>query len=283
MNDLPREKLRELIVEYGRSLCADPRRCEAFLKDYCGQYKREIFALVIAQKNRVADDLLKTSAGMPQSLILARLIKRMEDELGLAENVAQWAVESWALALEIIEQPLSIVAPSVPQLPLIPEQPQVAYIKSSNVSSDKLREPLQKISSIVALINDIIDQIDILALNAAIQASIMGKAGRGFTSVADEIQRLAEQSRNAIKQIEIKMKNFQLSDFFQEIGGFVELINDITKKINILAVKAAVEAARAGEQGRGFAVVAGEIRRLEKQSNDATKHIEILINAIKIE
>jgi hypothetical protein len=43
MNDLPRQKLRELIVEYGRSLCDDPRRCEALLKDYCGQHKREIF------------------------------------------------------------------------------------------------------------------------------------------------------------------------------------------------------------------------------------------------
>ena len=46
MHNEPREKLRELIVEYGRSLCADPRRCEALLKDYCGQYKREIFVLI---------------------------------------------------------------------------------------------------------------------------------------------------------------------------------------------------------------------------------------------
>ena len=102
MNDEPREKLRELIVEYGRSLCNDPRRCEALLKDYCGQYKREIFVLISALKNRVADDLLKTSAGVPHVLLLARLMKRLEDELGLAETAAQWAVESWALALGVI-------------------------------------------------------------------------------------------------------------------------------------------------------------------------------------
>lgn len=39
MHNEPRQKLRELIIEYGRSLCDDPRRCEALLKDYCGQYK----------------------------------------------------------------------------------------------------------------------------------------------------------------------------------------------------------------------------------------------------
>jgi formylglycine-generating enzyme required for sulfatase activity len=111
MNNEPREKLRELIIEYGRSLCDDPRRCEALLKDYCGQYKREIFVLISALKNRVAEDLLKTSAGVPHVLLLARLIKRLEDELGLAETAAKWAVESWALALGVIDQPMPVIKP----------------------------------------------------------------------------------------------------------------------------------------------------------------------------
>ena len=117
MNGLPRQKLRELIVQYGRSLCDDPRRCEALLKDYCGQYKREIFVLVNALKNRVAEDLNNTSAGVPPALVVGRLIQRLEDELGLAENAARWAVETWALALgimpvESVEQPRP--APEMP-------------------------------------------------------------------------------------------------------------------------------------------------------------------------
>ena len=102
MNNEPREKLCELIVEYGRSLCDDPRRCEALLKDYCGKYKREIFVLITAQKNRVADDLLKAPAGVPQVMILARLVKRLEDELAMTAEAAQWAVESWVLALAAV-------------------------------------------------------------------------------------------------------------------------------------------------------------------------------------
>jgi len=112
MNNEPCEKLRELIVEYGRSLCDDPRRCEALLKDYCGQYKREIFVLITALKNRVADDLLKTSAGVPHVLLLARLIKRLEDELAMTTEAAHWAVESWALALGVIQQPLLVITPA---------------------------------------------------------------------------------------------------------------------------------------------------------------------------
>ena len=120
MHDLPRQKLRELLIEYGRSLCDDPRRCEALLKDYCGQYKREIFVLVNALKSRVAEDLINASAGVPPALLLGRLIKRLEDELGLAENAARWAVESWALALGVPVE--SVVRPRP-----APEPPRVEH------------------------------------------------------------------------------------------------------------------------------------------------------------
>ncbi len=112
MHDAPRQKLRELIVEYGRSLCDDPRRCEALLKDYCGQYKQEIFVLISALKNGVADDLLKTSTSVPQAILFARLHKRLEEKLAMTAEAAHWAVESWALALEGATQRLPIVQPT---------------------------------------------------------------------------------------------------------------------------------------------------------------------------
>jgi hypothetical protein len=105
MNNEPRQKLRELIAEYGRSLCTDPNRCEALLKDYCGVHKREIFVLVSALKNHVVDDLLKSPAEVPKMVLIARLSTRLESELALTIEAAHWAVESWAWALDFVNVP----------------------------------------------------------------------------------------------------------------------------------------------------------------------------------
>ncbi|MFM7882918.1 MAG: hypothetical protein ACKO8H_14150, partial [Microcystis panniformis] len=102
MNDLPRQKLKEIIIQYGHSLCDEPQRCEGLLRDLCGQYQKEIAVLVGALKERVPADLLASQNSTPAVVFLARLTKKLQDNLGLAEEAARWAVESWALALGVI-------------------------------------------------------------------------------------------------------------------------------------------------------------------------------------
>jgi hypothetical protein len=99
VNDSVRQTLSEIIDKYGRSLAGDPRRCEALLRDLCGQYKKEINVLVGALKERVAADLMASSTALPEGVLRARLVKRLHDNLGLSEEAARWAVESWAVAL----------------------------------------------------------------------------------------------------------------------------------------------------------------------------------------
>ena len=82
-------------------------------------------------------------------------------------------------------------------------------IQDTSKRIKRLGESSQEIGDIVSLINDIADQTNILALNAAIQASMAGDAGRGFAVVADEVQRLAERSSAATKQIEALVKTIQ--------------------------------------------------------------------------
>ncbi|MBL4827772.1 MAG: type IV pili methyl-accepting chemotaxis transducer N-terminal domain-containing protein [Spongiibacteraceae bacterium] len=82
-------------------------------------------------------------------------------------------------------------------------------IQETSKRIKRLGESSQEIGDIVSLINDIADQTNILALNAAIQASMAGDAGRGFAVVADEVQRLAERSSAATKQIEALVKTIQ--------------------------------------------------------------------------
>ncbi|MGH8273090.1 MAG: methyl-accepting chemotaxis protein [Gammaproteobacteria bacterium] len=82
-------------------------------------------------------------------------------------------------------------------------------IQETSKRMKRLGESSQEIGDIVELINDIAEQTNILALNAAIQASTAGEAGRGFGVVADEVQRLAERAGSATRQIETLVRTIQ--------------------------------------------------------------------------
>jgi twitching motility protein PilJ len=84
-----------------------------------------------------------------------------------------------------------------------------AQIQDTAKRIKRLGESSLEIGEIVELISDITEQTNVLALNAAIQAASAGEAGRGFTVVAEEVQRLAERSGEATKQIEAIVKTIQ--------------------------------------------------------------------------
>ncbi|HET7031771.1 MAG TPA: methyl-accepting chemotaxis protein [Casimicrobiaceae bacterium] len=84
-----------------------------------------------------------------------------------------------------------------------------AQIQDTSKRIKRLGESSLEIGEIVELISDLTEQTNILALNAAIQAASAGEAGRGFTVVAEEVQRLAERSGEATKQIEAIVKTIQ--------------------------------------------------------------------------
>src|SRR6185369_8085820 len=73
----------------------------------------------------------------------------------------------------------------------------------------RLGESSQQIGEIVKLIDDIADQTNMLALNAAIQAAMAGEQGKGFSVVAEEVRRLAERSAGATREIASLVKSIQ--------------------------------------------------------------------------
>jgi twitching motility protein PilJ len=83
-------------------------------------------------------------------------------------------------------------------------------IQETSKRIKRLGESSQQVGEIVDLIGDITEQTNVLALNAAIQAAAAGEAGRGFAVVAEEVQRLAERSGEATRQIAALVKTIQL-------------------------------------------------------------------------
>jgi twitching motility protein PilJ len=84
-----------------------------------------------------------------------------------------------------------------------------AQIQETSKRIKRLGESSQEIGEIVDLISDVTEQTNVLALNAAIQAAAAGEAGRGFTVVAEEVQRLAERSATATNEIAALVKTIQ--------------------------------------------------------------------------
>lgn len=123
------------------------------------------------------------------------------------DQVSANAAESASVAersVSIANNGAKVVQNTINGMDTIREQ-----IQDTSKRIKRLGESSQEIGDIVSLINDIADQTNILALNAAIQASMAGDAGRGFAVVADEVQRLAERSATATKQIEALVKTIQ--------------------------------------------------------------------------
>ncbi len=92
------------------------------------------------------------------------------------------------------------------------------HIQDTAKRIKRLGESAQEISEIVALVSDITEQTNVLALNAALQASAAGEAGRGFSIITQDVQRLAERSAEASKQISRLIQMIQ-SDTYDAIAA----------------------------------------------------------------
>jgi hypothetical protein len=124
--EVPREKLKELVEKNGESLLQDRDRCEGLLKDYCAGHRREISAIVGAMEERVPLELKSSwQTAMTPEAMRARLVQRLEENRGLAPEIANYAVETWSYALGVnlgrSSDRVQDVVP-VPPAPLTPEQ-----------------------------------------------------------------------------------------------------------------------------------------------------------------
>lgn len=152
-------------------------------------------------------------------------------------------------------------------------------IQDTSKRIKRLGESSQEIGDIVSLINDIADQTNILALNAAIQASMAGDAGRGFAVVADEVQRLAERSAAATKQIEALVKTIQ-NDTNEAVISMEQTTSEVVRGAR-LAQDAGVALEEIENVSGNLAELIQNISNAARQQASSAGHISNTMNVIQ--
>jgi twitching motility protein PilJ len=211
-------------------------------------------------------------------LLMAKSIQEVDGSAAKASEVGR-------RTLAATEQGAQAVRNTISGMDGIREQ-----IQETAKRIKRLGESSQEIGEIVDLISDITEQTNVLALNAAIQAASAGEAGRGFSVVAEEVQRLAERSAEATRQIGALVKTIQsdtndavsamekstlgvvegakLSDTAgQSLREIEQVSNELAKLINSISVTTQVQTDMVGEVSNAM----GEILKITGQTTQGTR------------
>lgn len=143
----------------------------------------------------------------------------------------------------------------------------------------------QQANSAIAT-TDSINELESISSTTAAQADASADGARQALSLAEEGTQAVKQTINEMSGLrdrvdEIAQQIINLGEQTGQITTVSDLVSDLAKQTNMLALKAAVEAARAGEQGKGFGVVAGEIRKLADESKKSAQKINNLATDIQ--
>ncbi len=218
----------------------------------------ELVSLTAADERENVVDMVKSLGEATQSMnqvaVLADQSNRSAERATQATNTALLTVNNTVKGMESIRE----------------------TIAETEKRIKRLGERSQEISGIVNLINTISERTHVLALNASMQAAVAGEAGRGFAVVAEEVQRLAESSRNATQQISTLVNNIQL-----ETNETISTVNRTISQV----VQGSEQAQKAGEQMRLTQEITGElvdqVRRITEASGQQQVMSDQLLKSVQ--
>jgi methyl-accepting chemotaxis protein len=151
-------------------------------------------------------------------------------------------------------------------------------VKRSASTVQKLGQSSEQIGEIIQVIDDIADQTNLLALNAAIEAARAGEQGRGFAVVADEVRKLAERTTKATKEIAAMIKEIQ-RDTIGAVSSMEEGTSEVEKGKH-LADKAGQSLEQIIEGAGKVADIVSQVAAASEQQSSASEQISKNIEAI---
>jgi methyl-accepting chemotaxis protein len=196
----------------------------------------------------------------------AQSMKEQFNELNVAiDSIAKSAEETSTLSegmLQVSKEAGQVVQTSIEGMTKVSEQMAI------------LEADANKIGNIINVINDIANQTNLLALNAAIEAARAGEQGKGFAVVADEVRKLAEQSGNATKEITDIINGIQSNtkQSVKYVNDGVSATNETEKAFAYIAEMVSEAAGKANE-------IAAASEQQSAQSNEVMRSIESIASA----
>jgi methyl-accepting chemotaxis protein len=163
-----------------------------------------------------------------------------------------------------------------------------AAVNQISVAIEQVTRNLDHLSSIVQQSASAMDEINSTIGSVEQNAAISHEVSSQVKSQADESMAVVTETINSLAEIQSSVglsydAITRLSDNSSRIESIISVINDITKRTNLLALNASIIAAQAGEYGKSFGVVADEIRNLSLQTGHSTGEITNIIEEIMSE
>ena len=203
----------------------------------------------------------------------------------IAQNCVR-AVEISNRATETAKSGAEVVSHAVDSIQRI-----AVKVQESAKTVESLGTRSEQIGQIIGTIEDIADQTNLLALNAAIEAARAGEQGRGFAVVADEVRALAERTTKATREIGSMIKSIQdetksaviameegvkevergtedAARSGQALKNILEQVSEVTSQINQIATAAEEQTATTNEISRNMHEITGSVRETSNSSRE---------------
>ena len=153
---------------------------------------------------------------------------------------------------------------------------------SSQQQATGAKEQATAMSEISTTITELLATSRQIDESAQRVAQIAAKTAMSARTGDTTVQQARDSMGGIQRQVDLIVSHMlDLGKKSQQIGGVLELINELAEQTNILAINATIEAAGAGDAGRRFAVVADEIRKLADRVGGSTKEIRVLIDEVR--